>query len=52
MKISRLFTASGENVYDRFDYTLRTSVLRNPDGSKVFELNDIEVPAHWSQVAA
>jgi ribonucleoside-diphosphate reductase alpha chain len=52
MKIPRQFTAPGENVYDRFDYTLRSSVLRNPDGSKVFELNDIEVPAQWSQVAA
>jgi ribonucleoside-diphosphate reductase alpha chain len=52
MKIARLFTAAGENVYDRFDYTTRSSVLRNPDGSKVFEMTDIEVPKHWSQVAA
>jgi ribonucleoside-diphosphate reductase alpha chain len=52
MKISRLFTKSGENVYDRFEYTTRTSVLRNPDGSKVFEMTDIEVPKQWSQVAA
>jgi len=52
MKISRLFTSSGENVYDRFEYTSRTSVLRNPDGSKVFEMTDIEVPKQWSQVAA
>ncbi len=52
MKISRLFTNSGENVYDRFEYTTRTSVLRNPDGSKVFEMTDIEVPKQWSQVAA
>ncbi|MBN1929283.1 MAG: vitamin B12-dependent ribonucleotide reductase [Chlorobiaceae bacterium] len=52
MKIARLFTSPGENVYDRFDYTLRTSVLRNTDGSKVFEMNDVEVPVSWSQVAA
>jgi len=52
MKIARLFTSPGENVYDRFDYTMRTSVLRNPDGSKVFEMNDVEVPVSWSQVAA
>jgi ribonucleoside-diphosphate reductase alpha chain len=52
MKISRLFTTLGENVYDRFEYTIRTSVLRNPDGSKVFEMNNIEVPMQWSQVAA
>jgi ribonucleoside-diphosphate reductase alpha chain len=52
MKISRLFTSSGENVYDRVEYTTRSSVLRNPDGSKVFEMTDIEVPKQWSQVAA
>ncbi len=52
MKISRLFTTAGQNVYDRFEYTLRTSVLRNPDGSKVFEMNDVEVPVSWSQVAS
>ena len=52
MKIARLFTTAGENVYDRFEYTLRSSVLRNPDGSKVFEMNNVEVPKQWSQVAA
>ncbi|MEI6639643.1 MAG: hypothetical protein WCL46_07990, partial [Chlorobium sp.] len=52
MKISRLFTKPGQNVYDRFEYTTRTSVLRNPDGSKVFEMNNVEVPVQWSQVAA
>ena len=52
MKISRLFTSPGENIYDRVEYTTRTSVLRNPDGSKVFEMTDIEVPKQWSQVAA
>ncbi|ASQ90047.1 ribonucleoside-diphosphate reductase, adenosylcobalamin-dependent [Prosthecochloris sp. GSB1] len=52
MKISRRFTRKGRNVYDMFEYTTRSSVLRNPDGSKVFEMNDVEVPKQWSQVAA
>lgn len=52
MKISRRFTTKGRNVYDMFEYTMRSSVLRNPDGSKVFEMNDVEVPKEWSQVAA
>lgn len=51
LQLSRLFTQSGTNVYDTFEYAVRSSVLRNPDGSKVFELNGIEVPRHWSQVA-
>jgi ribonucleoside-diphosphate reductase alpha chain len=51
MKINRRFTKAGRNVYDKFEYVQRTSVLRNPDGSVVFEMNDIEVPSEWSQVA-
>ncbi|RNA65874.1 vitamin B12-dependent ribonucleotide reductase [Prosthecochloris sp. ZM_2] len=51
MKITRRFTRKNQNVFDQFEYTRRTSVLRNPDGSKVFEMTDIEVPKRWSQVA-
>uniref|UniRef100_Q3ASQ1 Vitamin B12-dependent ribonucleotide reductase n=1 Tax=Chlorobium chlorochromatii (strain CaD3) TaxID=340177 RepID=Q3ASQ1_CHLCH len=51
MKIERLFTQAGNNVFDAFEYSLRSSVLRNTDGSVVFEMNDIEVPVQWSQVA-
>lgn len=51
MNITRRFTQAGRNVYDLFDYTLRSSVLRNPDGSVVFEMHNIEVPKGWSQVA-
>ena len=51
MKVNRRFTKTGRNVYDQFEYVQRSSVLRNPDGSVVFEMNDIEVPAEWSQVA-
>ncbi|MBL0175160.1 MAG: vitamin B12-dependent ribonucleotide reductase [Ignavibacteria bacterium] len=51
MKIQRRFTKSGQSAYDCFTYTKRSSVLRNPDGSVVFELQDIEVPSHWSQMA-
>lgn len=51
MKITRKFTQPGQSAYDCFEYTTRSSVLRNPDGSLVFEQTDIEVPAHWSQMA-
>ncbi|MBO8092474.1 MAG: vitamin B12-dependent ribonucleotide reductase [Prosthecochloris sp.] len=51
MKITRRFTTKDRNVFDMFEYTCRSSVLRNPDGSKVFEMTDIEVPKQWSQVA-
>jgi ribonucleoside-diphosphate reductase alpha chain len=51
MKISRRFTQTGKSAYELFQYTMRTSAIKNPDGSKVFEMTNIEVPAHWSQVA-
>src|SRR4051812_23237881 len=51
MQISRRFTRKGTSPYAQFEYTKRASVLRNPDGKPVFEMNDIEVPKHWSQVA-
>ena len=50
MKINKQFTRSG-NPYDMFTYTYRSSVLRNPDGSLVFEMDNIEVPQQWSQLA-
>lgn len=51
MKIQKLFTKNFASPYEMFKYTKRTSTLRNPDGSIVFNMENIEVPAHWSQVA-
>ncbi|MBK9248610.1 MAG: hypothetical protein IPM69_10965 [Ignavibacteria bacterium] len=51
MKIQRRFTKSGISPYAQFEYTRRSSVLRNPDGSLVFNMENIDVPSHWSQVA-
>lgn len=47
----RQYTQEGVSVYDLFKYDYRTSVIRNPNGEKVFEMTDVEVPAHWSQIA-
>ena len=51
MKFTRIFTRGGVNPYEMFNYTLRKSILRNPDGSVVFEMDNVEVPTHWSQLA-
>jgi ribonucleoside-diphosphate reductase alpha chain len=51
MRVDRRFTTSGVSPYDSFEYTRRSSVLRNTNGSMVFEMYDIEVPKQWSQVA-
>ncbi len=51
MKIEKLFTKGYQNVFDMFKYTKRSSTLRNPDGTIVFRMDNVEVPAQWSQVA-
>jgi ribonucleoside-diphosphate reductase alpha chain len=51
MKFTRRFTKDNVSPYDLLTYTKRSSVMRNPDGSVVFEMHDIEVPSHWSQMA-
>ena len=51
MQITRRFTQAGTSPYDLVEYTRRSSILRNPDGSVVFQMDDIEVPKQWSQVA-
>ncbi len=51
MKINRLFVDKGKTAFDLIEFDTRSSVIRNPDGSIVFEMNDIRVPSHWSQVA-
>lgn len=51
MKINRLFVNKDKSAFDTIEFDTRSSVIRNPDGSIVFEMNDIKVPSHWSQVA-
>ncbi|MCX8166757.1 MAG: vitamin B12-dependent ribonucleotide reductase [Candidatus Micrarchaeota archaeon] len=51
LRIERLFTKKNQDVYSTIEYELRDSVIRNPDGSIVFEMKNIEVPKTWSQMA-
>ncbi len=51
LSVKRLFTKPGKSVYEMFEYTYRDSVIRNSDGSVVYEIKKIEVPSSWSQMA-
>ncbi|WP_374764588.1 vitamin B12-dependent ribonucleotide reductase [Yunchengibacter salinarum] len=51
MRIERHYTKAGESPYAQLDWTTSTSEIRNPDGSVVFAMPEVEVPATWSQVA-
>lgn len=51
LQFQRRYTRDDVNVFDQFKYDYRTSVIRNPSGEVVFEMNNVEVPDHWSQIA-
>lgn len=51
LQFSRRFTKEDISVFDQFGYDYRTSIIRNPSGEVVFEMNNVEVPKHWSQIA-
>ena len=51
MRIARKLTVDGRSPYQGIEMRTATSEIRNPDGSVVFKLENIEVPASWSQVA-
>ncbi|WP_146592005.1 vitamin B12-dependent ribonucleotide reductase [Puniceibacterium confluentis] len=52
MKIERKFTKTGQDAYAEIDFVSTVSEIRNPDGTIVFRLDNVEVPAKWSQVAS
>ncbi len=52
MHIERRFTKAGQSAYAGIEFRSTTSEIKNPDGSVVFKLENIDVPASWSQVAA
>ena len=51
MKIQRRFTKQGTDPLESLEWDHRESVIREPDGTVVFEMRDVEVPTSWSQVA-
>ncbi|MCY3653392.1 MAG: hypothetical protein OXG89_10260, partial [bacterium] len=51
LNIERRFTAEARDPYEDIAWAQRESRIVNPDGSVVFEMQDAEVPASWSQVA-
>ncbi len=56
MRIERRYTKdaqpSQDAAYAGLPFRLTTSEIKNPDGSIVFKLDNVEVPEFWSQVAS
>ena len=51
MRIERRFTRKGQGPYEGIQFVKRSSEIRNPDGSVVFKLDNIDVPEQWTQLA-
>src|SRR6201988_757356 len=52
MRIERRYTTDGQSAYGNMTFRHVSSEIRNPDGSVVFKLDNVEVPEFWSQVAS
>ncbi|MCG8504286.1 MAG: vitamin B12-dependent ribonucleotide reductase [Sphingomonadales bacterium] len=51
MRISRHFTIEGQSPYQDIAFKSAVSEIKDPDGSSIFSMENVEVPADWSQVA-
>ena len=51
MRIERFYTEAGQSAYAKIGFRTATSEIRNPDGSVIFHMDEVEVPEHFSQVA-
>jgi ribonucleoside-diphosphate reductase alpha chain len=51
LEFRRRYTRAGTNPLDAIEYIARNCIITNPDGSVVFEVRNVEVPASWSQLA-
>ncbi|TIU72883.1 MAG: vitamin B12-dependent ribonucleotide reductase, partial [Mesorhizobium sp.] len=52
MRIERRFTKPDQSAYAEIEFRKALSEIKNPDGSVVFRLDNIDVPAQFSQIAA
>jgi len=51
VRIERRFTRKGQGPYEGIQFVKRSSEIRNPDGSVVFKLDNIDAPEQWTQLA-
>jgi len=51
MRIKRQLSKNTNSPYSDIDWRFAVSEIKNPDGSIVFHMENVEVPENWSQVA-
>ena len=51
LEFPRVFSRAEVDPFDDIDWELRSAVIANEKGEKVFEQRDVEIPKFWSQQA-
>ncbi len=51
LQFPRQFTRDDVTPYEMFEYDYRTSIIKNTSGEVVFQMDNVEVPKQWSQIA-
>ena len=51
LKVSRVFSSQDEKPFDQVTWEKRSARISDDKGGVVFEQNDVEVPADWSQIS-
>src|SRR5437016_7453486 len=51
IRVARRYTRPEAPPLDGIIWDRRRTVISNPDGSVVFQMEDVEVPTGWSQLA-
>ncbi len=51
LTFDRYYTKEGVAPFDMFEYDYRTSLIKDPSGKVIFQMDNVEVPKGWSQIA-
>lgn len=51
LQFERFFTTKGVNPLDEIEYQTCSSKITEPDGTIIFEMNNLEAPVFWLQLA-
>ncbi len=51
LKVKEIFAAADEHPFDQLSWEKRTARIIDDKGEVIFEQQDAEVPAEWSQLA-
>src|SRR5438093_6704724 len=51
VRVPRHYTLAHQNPLEQVTWERRRTLISNPDGSVVFRMDDVEIPATWSQLA-